>query len=541
MRDGMRIPLRRAIISVYDKTGIEDLARGLVEAGCEIISTGSTATTIAAAGIPVTPVDSITGFPECFDGRVKTLHPLIHGGILADRRLDSHREQMGELGIEPIDLVVVNLYPFQATVASGASEDDCVEKIDIGGPTMVRAAAKNHQSVAIVVNPARYAQVVEAAKAGGFELAERKELAAEAFAHTATYDCAVATWMSQELVGADHPTFVGHAWKEQASLRYGENPHQRAGLYIEEGATGGLASAHQLGGKEMSYNNYQDTDAAIRAAWDHTEPCVAVIKHANPCGVAIADTIAHAHRKAHACDPVSAYGGVIAANREVTLEMAQQVKPIFTEVIAAPSYEPAALELLQTKKNLRILVVDGKNESYDLRPISGGLLVQERDLLDAEGDDPANWKLVAGEAADEATLRDLEFAWRTIRSVKSNAILLANDGATVGVGMGQVNRVDSCKLAVERANTLGAEVTSDTDSAGGADGSTLAASEERARGAVAASDAFFPFADGFQVLADAGIRAVVHPGGSIRDDEVIKAAQDAGVTMYMTGARHFFH
>ena len=539
----MRIPLRRAIISVYDKTGVEELARGLHEAGCEIVSTGSTASVIARAGVPVTPVDSVTGFPECFDGRVKTLHPLIHGGILADRRLESHRQQMKELGVTAVDLVVVNLYPFQDTVASGASSDECVEKIDIGGPTMVRAAAKNHESVAIVVDPQAYGATIAAAQAGGFTLEERKVLAAQAFAHTAAYDVAVATWMSQTLLDNDHPTFVGGAWKQKAALRYGENPHQAAGIYTADGESGGLANARQLGGKEMSYNNYQDTDAAIRAAFDHDEPCVAIIKHANPCGVAIGTDIAQAHRTAHACDPVSAYGGVIAANREVTLELAQQVKPIFTEVIAAPSFEPAALELLQTKKNLRILEVDGKNADVDLRPITGGVLVQERDKLDAPGDNPANWTLVSGEPADAATLRDLLFAWRTVRAVKSNAILLADSGATVGVGMGQVNRVDSCRLAVERANTLGLTVESATDSAGGADGSAVAsaAAPERARGAVAASDAFFPFADGFNVLADAGVRAVVQPGGSIRDNDVIEAANAAGVTMYLTGCRHFFH
>lgn len=544
----MRIPLRRAIISVFDKTGVAELAQGLHAAGCEIISTGSTASAIAASGVPVTPVDQVTGFPECFDGRVKTLHPLIHGGILADRRLQSHREQLAELGITPIDLVVVNLYPFRQTVASGAGIDECIEKIDIGGPTMVRAAAKNHASVAIVVDPQRYPHVIEAAQNGGFTREERQQLAAEAFAHTAAYDVAVATWMSETLLGNDRPTFVGGAWKLRHQLRYGENPHQKAGLFTDDGAAGGLAQATQLGGKAMSYNNYQDTDAAIRAAWDHEEPCVAIIKHANPCGVAIAPTIAQAHRNAHACDPVSAYGGVIAANREVTVEMARQVKPIFTEVIAAPAYEPEALALLQTKKNLRILVVSGSGRAaggagaqYDLRPITGGVLVQDRDLIDAAGDDPKNWTLVAGEPADEATMRDLVFAWRTVRSVKSNAILLAHDGATVGVGMGQVNRVDSCRLAVERANTLGVNVESSTESAGGAEGPAGTKAPERARGAVAASDAFFPFADGFQVLADAGVCAVVQPGGSIRDAEVIEAAKAAGATMYLTGCRHFFH
>ena len=541
----MQIPFTRAIISVFDKTGVEDLARGLHEAGCEILSTGSTAKAIEAAGIRVTPVESVTGFPECFDGRVKTLHPLIHGGILADRRLEAHKAQMGELGISAVDLVVVNLYPFSDTVASGAGIEDCIEKIDIGGPTMVRAAAKNHASVAVVVDPSRYGEVVEAARAGGFDDEARKRLAYEAFAHTTAYDVAVASWMGSTLLESEEPLFVGGAWKRSHALRYGENPHQSAGLYVADGAAGGLANAEQLGGKAMSYNNYQDTDAAIRAAWDHREPAVAIIKHANPCGLAIGADIAQAHRKAHACDPVSAYGGVIAANRIVTLEMARQVKPVFTECIAAPGYEDEALELLRTKKNLRILRIEEPSREagqLELRPISGGMLVQQRDALDAEGDDSANWTLVAGEPADEATLRDLEFAWRAVRAVKSNAILLANDGATVGVGMGQVNRVDSCRLAVERANTLGLQVDSDVDSAGGASGEGAGAgTPERARGAVAASDAFFPFADGFMVLAEAGVRAVVQPGGSIRDEEVIAAAGEAGVTMYLTGCRHFHH
>lgn len=483
----------KALVSVYDKTGLEELAVGLNSAGWDIISTGSTAKTISTAGIPVTPVEDVTGFPECFEGRVKTLHPKIHGGILAKRA--KHADQMAELGIEPIDLVIVNLYPFEKTVASGASRAECIEQIDIGGPAMVRAAAKNHASVAVVVNPNQYPEILEAVAGSGFTDELRSELAAKAFAHTAAYDMAVAGWMSEP-------------------LRYGENPHQGAGVYSTGSA--GLANATQFGGKEMSFNNYQDTDAAIRAAWDHEDPCVAVIKHANPCGVAIGSDIAEAHRKAHACDPVSAYGGVIATNREVSLELAQQVKPIFTEVIAAPSFDPEALALLQTKKNLRILQVENQQAAFDYKPISGGMLVQERDTLQAAGDDPANWTLAVGESADEATLADLEFAWRTVRAVKSNAILLAHDGATVGVGMGQVNRVDSCHLAVDRAG-------------------------DRAPGSVAASDAFFPFADGFEVLAQAGIRAVVQPGGSIRDSEVIQAAQAAGITMYLTGSRHFFH
>lgn len=529
-----RVPLRRALISVYDKTGLEDFARGLHEAGVALVSTGSTAATIAAAGIPVTEVTEVTGFPECLEGRVKTLHPRIHAGILADRRKQEHIDTLGELDVEPFDLVVVNLYPFVETVASGADQDAIIEKIDIGGPSMVRAAAKNHDAVAIVVDPADYERTVEAAKNGGFSLDERRRLAADAFAHTAAYDTAVATWTASQFLQDEDanfwPPYAGLSFERSETLRYGENPHQRAALYVNPAAAPGIAQAEQLHGKAMSYNNYVDADAALRAAYDFDEPAVAVIKHNNPCGIAVAtpgaaDPIADAHAKAHACDPLSAYGGVIAANRSVTAEMARTVKGIFTEVVVAPGYEPEALEILREKKNLRLLVLpEGfARDAIEYRPISGGALFQEADRLQAEGDDPKNWTLVAGEPADEATLRDLEFAWRALRSPKSNAILLADNGASVGIGMGQVNRVDSCKLSVERANTLGGE------------------GNERARGAVAASDAFFPFADGLQVLLDAGVRAVVHPGGSIRDEEVIEAAKAAGVTMYLTGTRHFFH
>lgn len=528
-----RLPLKRALISVYDKTGLEDLARGLHQAGIALVSTGSTASTIAAAGVPVTEVSDVTGFPECLEGRVKTLHPRIHAGILADRRKQDHLDTLQELDIEAFDLVVVNLYPFVETVASGADQDAIIEKIDIGGPSMVRAAAKNHDAVAVVVDPARYDQVLEAAQSGGFTLAERRRLASAAFAHTAAYDTAVATWTAAQFDQDEEanywPPFAGLAFERSESLRYGENPHQAAALYVDPAAAPGIAQAEQLGGKAMSYNNYVDGDAALRAAYDFDQPAVAIIKHNNPCGIAVgsaqaADPIADAHAKAHACDPLSAYGGVIAANRTVTAQMAETVKGIFTEVIIAPAYEPAALEILQSKKNLRILQLPEGfgRQALEYRQVSGGALFQEADRLQAEGDSAAHWQLVAGEAADEATLADLEFAWRALRSAKSNAILLAQDGAAVGIGMGQVNRLDSCRLSVERANTLAGEA-------------------ERARGSVAASDAFFPFADGLQVLLDAGVRAVVQPGGSIRDEEVIAAAQAAGVTMYFTGARHFFH
>lgn len=545
-----QVPVKRALLSVYDKTNLVELASQLHANGVELISTGSTAATIAAAGIPVTPVEQVTGFPECLEGRVKTLHPKIHAGILADRRKDAHLAQLRELQVAPIDLVVVNLYPFTDTVASGADFDACVEQIDIGGPSMVRAAAKNHPAVAVVVDPARYPEVVQAVSAGGFTLSQRRALAAAAFAHTASYDVAVASWFSSQLeTQAALPEFVGATFTRAHALRYGENPHQSAALYTQ-GQAQGIAGAEQLHGKAMSYNNYTDADAAVRAAYDQGEATtVVVVKHANPCGIAVDEDVAKAHAKAHACDPVSAYGGVIATNATVTAAMAAQVKPIFTEVIVAPEYEPQALEILSAKKNLRILRLPKPvRGGYEFKQVTGGLLVQERDNVDAAGDDPAQWQLVAGPSADAETLADLRFAWNAVRSVRSNAVLLAHAGATVGVGMGQVNRVDSCKLAIERANTLGARATGDAaanqaNSAGGADASQILATSapQRAVGSVAASDAFFPFADGLQLLIDAGVKAVVQPGGSIRDAEVIEAAQAAGVTMYFTGTRHFAH
>jgi len=529
LADDAQRPVRRALLSVYDKTGLTELATALHAAGVELVSTGSTAAKIADAGVPVTRVEELTGFPECLEGRVKTLHPRVHAGILADTRKADHLAQLADLGIETFELVVVNLYPFAATVASGAGPDEVVEQIDIGGPSMVRAAAKNHPSVAVVVDPARYEDVVAAVQGGGFTFAQRKRLAAAAFAHTAQYDVAVSSWFASsyapdEVALESHmPDVAGATFERAAVLRYGENPHQRAALFTRTDGATGLAQAAQLHGKAMSYNNYVDADAAWRAAHDHEGPAVAIIKHANPCGIAVGDDVAQAHARAHATDPVSAYGGVIAANRVITRAAAEGIAPIFTEVVVAPGFEPEALEILQKKKNVRLLVVDTPPRAVaENRPISGGMLVQEVDRFQAEGDDPASWTLAAGEAADEATLADLAFAWRSVRAAKSNAILLAADGAAVGIGMGQVNRVDSCRLSVERANTL-------------ADG------KERARGSVAASDAFFPFADGLQVLLDAGVRAVVQPGGSIRDAEVIEAAQAAGVTMYLTGTRHFAH
>ncbi len=535
-------PIRRALISVYDKTGLDELARGLADEGVEIVSSGGSAAHLREIGVPVTAVEEVTGFPECLDGRVKTLHPAIHAGILADRTRADHSAQLEDLGVAGFDLVVVNLYPFAETVASGADRAAIIEKIDIGGPSMVRGAAKNHASVAVVVDPTSYPQVLDAVRAGGLDLAARVQLATRAFAHTAAYDVAVSTWMAEQgtvgaapdaslesgTAGGDRPApaFAADrsaAWELAETLRYGENPHQAAALYREpqagERVAPGVASAVQLHGKAMSYNNYVDADAAWRAAHDHgDQPTVAVVKHANPCGIAVGPDIATAHERAHACDPVSAFGGIIAANREVTEEMASTVAGIFTEVVIAPSFAPAAVELLTAKKNIRLLTaVAPQRQGLELRPISGGLLVQQRDVLDAPGDAAPAWEHASGEPADEATLADLQFAWRAVRATKSNAILLAKDGASVGIGMGQVNRVDSCHLAVSRAG------------------------QERARGAVAASDAFFPFADGLQVLLDAGVRAVVQPGGSMRDEEVVTAAREAGVTMYLTGTRHFAH
>ncbi|GAA1784691.1 bifunctional phosphoribosylaminoimidazolecarboxamide formyltransferase/IMP cyclohydrolase [Leucobacter iarius] len=570
------IPVRRALISVSDKSRLLELAGALAAAGVEIVSTGSTASTIRDAGHPVTDVAEVTGFAEALDGRVKTLHPSVHAGLLADLRLADHRDQLAQLGIEPFELVVVNLYPFEETVAAGKPVADVIENVDIGGPAMVRATAKNHANAAIVVSPERYDEVIEAVQAGGTTLDLRRSLAADAFTHTASYDASVATYfLEQEFVGwtgetldeagfdadfdadfgaeqgaealldddADFDGEDGTAGSidaifaidledptgttvglevgglRDAVLRYGENSHQRAALFTEPGGTG-IAQATQLHGKEMSYNNYVDADAALRAAYDHDRPAVAIIKHANPCGIAVApegaaDEIAAAHELAHACDPVSAFGGVIAANRTVTKAMAETVSGIFTEVIIAPGFDPEALAILTQKKNLRLLVLPGDFEPspLELRQVSGGFLLQDADRSFAPA---SEWELATGEPADAGTLAELEFAWRACRAVKSNAILLAQGGASVGVGMGQVNRVDSCRLAVERAG-------------------------ERATGSVAASDAFFPFADGLQVLLDAGVRAVVQPGGSVRDPEVIEAAKAAGVTMYFTGERHFFH
>lgn len=508
-----QVKIRRALISVSDKSGLLELAQALSAAGVKLVSTGSTAKQIAADGLEVTEVSVVTGFPESLDGRVKTLHPSIHGGILADVRLQDHRDQLKTLEIEAFELVIVNLYPFVASISAGARGAEAIEQIDIGGPAMVRAAAKNHDNVAIVVNPSSYPRLIEELKAGGTSLEFRRELAVAAFSHTANYDAAVSTHLAGEF-GVEQRE-LGFGFTKQADLRYGENSHQKASIYAS-GLESGIATATLLGGKEMSYNNYVDADAALRAAHDFDTPAVAIIKHANPCGIATDGDIALAYKKAHLTDPISAFGGVIASNRTVTKAFAQAVVEVFTEVIVAPAFEREALEILRTKKNLRLLELSAEYQlpAREFRQVSGGVLIQEPDSFREL--DVSKWQLVSGDAATQELMADLKFAWIASRAVKSNAILLAKDQAAVGIGMGQVNRLDSCRLAVARAG-------------------------ERVVGSVAASDAFFPFADGLQVLIDAGVSAVVQPGGSMRDAEVIAAAHSAGVTMYFTSERHFYH
>ncbi len=504
--------IRRALLSVYDKTRLLEIGKLLSDAGIEILSTGSTAAQLASAGIPVQEVSAYTGFPEIMGGRVKTLHPRVHSGILADQNNPQHMEAIADLDIAPFDLVIINLYPFAATIASGADFAECIEQIDIGGPSMLRGAAKNHGSVAVISQTSQYDGLIDAIKAGGFTLAQRQRLALEVFRTTAEYDLTIANWLAE---GQELPEWFGRIYHRESSLRYGENPHQSAAIY--SGGAPGIVNAVQLHGKEMSFNNYTDADAAWRAALDHSDPCVAIIKHANPCGIATAIEIASAHKKAHECDPVSAFGGVVAANQEVSLEMATQLSEIFTEVVIAPSYSAGAVELLSKKPSIRILQCGiQKISAVEMRPVSGGALLQQMDLIDAPGDSPANWKQVSGQSVDATVMKELEFAWRSVRAVKSNAILLSSNGASVGIGMGQVNRVDSARLAVTRAG-------------------------DRVKGSVAASDAFFPFADGLQILIDAGVSAVVQPGGSVRDEEVIAAAQNAGIAMFFTGTRHFSH
>jgi phosphoribosylaminoimidazolecarboxamide formyltransferase/IMP cyclohydrolase len=505
------IQIKRALISVSDKSGLEIIIPVLAKLNIEIVSTGSTAQVIRDLGAKVKDVSTVTNFKEMLDGRVKTLHPNIHAGLLADTFNKEHLDQLGTMGIDPFQLLIVNLYPFAQTIASVKDFDQCIEQIDVGGPAMVRAAAKNFNSVAVLTSPTQYHSAVSAIDSGGFDYATRKKLASEAFAHTAQYDSVIASWFSGEL-----PSSLNLTATKISELRYGENPQQKAALFVRDGQSNGIANAIQLQGKELSFNNLVDADAAWRAVLEHDLSTVAIIKHTNPCGIASHDDIATAYELAHGCDPTSAFGGVVAANREVTAEFATANANIFTEVIIAPSYTTKALEMLAKRANLRVLAAKPEVDQFEVKMISGGLLVQDIDTFDSTGDLSGNWKLVSGSAADKSTLADLEFAWRSVRAVKSNAIVLAKDLTTVGIGMGQVNRVDSVQLAVQRARL-------------------------RSQGSVAASDAFFPFKDGVLALIDAGVKAIVHPGGSIRDQEVIEAAESAGVTMYTTGVRHFWH
>ena len=504
------------MISVSDKTDLLKLAKALIDNNYQIISTGSTAEELTKANIAVTKVSEVTNFPEILDGRVKTLHPAIHAGLLADVTNPDHKKTLDELGIAPFDVVVVNLYPFSESVNAGASFEECIGQIDIGGPALIRASAKNFKNVVVIVSPNQYQEVITLLDK---EISQeiRKELAAAAYAHTATYDSIVARWFARQNSQAA-PNWVGASYTRKQTLRYGENPHQTAALYVGETSEPGVAKAKVIQGKEMSYNNYVDADAARRAAFDHPEPCVAIIKHANPCGIAIADELATAFDKALKTDEVSAFGGVVASNRFIDEAAARQISEIFFEVVVAPGFDDAALAILKSKENLRLLQVAGPHPGHrvEWRTISGGVLMQSVDNVSVYHDEPENWNLVAGEALPAADLADLEFAFRAVRAPKSNAILLAKETAAVGIGMGQVNRVDAARLAVSRAGS-------------------------RAKGAVCASDAFFPFVDAFEVLVEAGVKAVVHPGGSKNDDAVIKLAQSAGVTMYTTGMRHFSH
>ena len=509
------VKIERALVSVYDKTGLPDLAKALAEAGVSIVSTGSTAAAIANAGVEVTEVSSVTGFPEIMDGRVKTLHPGIHAGILADRSKEEHLAALEHHGITGIDLVVVNLYPFSDTVADpNVDAARAIEMIDVGGPTMVRAAAKNHAHVTVVVSPDDYPALIEQVRtAGGLSLDARRQLAARAFAHTAEYDAAVATWFTR-----DEAFPPGHysTYRKVQDLRYGENPHQRAAYYVDAGESWGLGSARQLHGKELSYNNLLDTDAAWGMVSDFAEPCIAIIKHTNPAGLAVAGSLADAYPKALAGDPVSAFGGIVAANGVIDGDTAKQIIDVFTEVVVAPGFTDEALEVLKGKANLRLLAIERPappTAPLTVKSVTGGLLVQDADV---EPEAYESWRVATSAQPDEATMAELRFAWQACKHAKSNGIVLAKDRAIVGVGAGQMSRVDSVRLSIEKS--------------GG-----------RCEGSVLASDAFFPFSDGPQAALAAGIRAIVQPGGSVRDDEVIAVCEKRGVPMVLTGRRHFRH
>lgn len=528
----MNVTVTRALLSVSDKSGILDLARALDRHGVELVSTGGTAKAIRDAGLPVRDISDLTGFPEMMDGRVKTLHPVVHGGLLAVRDNPEHVASMTEHGIGAIDLVVVNLYPFAQTVAKGADRDEIIENIDIGGPSMVRSAAKNHAHVAIVTDPADYAALVEEldANAGATSLETRRRFAAKAYAATAAYDSAIAGWFASVDQGETLPQTLPLAFTRADTLRYGENPHQTAALYLPNtGATRGIAQGQQLQGKELSYNNYNDADAALELVSEFRDgpPTVVIVKHANPCGVATGDTLLEAYQAALACDSVSAFGGIIALNRPLDGETARAISGIFTEVVCAPDADEEARAVFAAKKNLRLIVTgelpDPARGGLAIKSIAGGLLVQSRDngLLA-----PEELKVVTKRAPTEQELADCRFAWTVAKHVKSNAIVYAKDGSTAGVGAGQMNRLESARIAAWKAKDA-------ADKAGWA--------EPRTIGSAVASDAFFPFADGLLAAVEAGATAVIQPGGSIRDAEVIAAADEAGLAMVFTGMRHFRH
>ena len=521
-------PISRALVSVSDKSGLENLGRGLAASGVEILSTGGTAAALAAAGIEVRDVAAYTGYPEMMDGRVKTLHPKVHGGILAKRDSPAHLAAIDEHGIAAIDLVVVNLYPFEATLASGADRAACVEQIDIGGPALIRAAAKNHAFVTVIVEAADYSSLLDELAANGGATTEpfRRRMAAKAYARTAGYDAAIAAWLADD-VGERFPERIVLAAERREILRYGENPHQAAAFYAGGAPRPGVATASQIQGKPVSYNNLNDTDAAFELVAEFTgAPAVAIIKHANPCGVALGASLAEAHQRALACDPVSAFGGVIALNRPLDAATAAHIAEIFTEVVIAPDAEDEARQVLAGKQNLRLLLSgalpDPAAPGASVRSLAGGYLVQGRD----DGRSPHDLAVVTKRAPSETELADLRFAFTVAKHVKSNAIVYARDGATVGIGAGQMSRVDSARIAAAKANDA-----------------ALAAGREvpLTVGSVVASDAFFPFADGLLAAAEAGASAVIQPGGSVRDDEVIAAADEAGLAMVFTGIRHFRH
>lgn len=522
--------VRRALLSVSDKTGLIPFAQRLVSLGVELLSTGGTAKALAEAGLPVTEVSSVTNFPEIMDGRVKTLHPMIHGGLLGVLSDGAHMAAMKTHGITPIGLLVVNLYPFEATVARGASWDDTIENIDVGGPAMIRAAAKNHDFVTVIVDPSDYETVVSELTTGGSQttLETRRRLAAKAFARTASYDAAISQWFNSQS-GEPFGSFFATGGAKLQSLRYGENPHQSAAFYASPGKKFGITAARQVQGKELSYNNINDTDAALECLSEfgkgEAAACV-IVKHANPCGVAVGGNLVEAYRKALACDPVSAFGGIIAVNKGLDAATAEEITELFTEVIIAPSADDQALAIVARKKNLRLLLLDGNPLSgggLAVKSVGGGLLVQTRDMMSV---DDMELKVVTKRQPTDAELADLRFAFRVAKHVKSNAIVYAKNGATVGIGAGQMSRVDSARIAARKNEDISREAK---------------LAEPSIRGSVVASDAFFPFADGLLQAAEAGATAVIQPGGSMRDEDVIRAADEAGLAMVFTGVRHFRH